>query len=64
MLALIFRTNERPAEFEGGADFQEEALVVAETGVGVKALDAVLANNLIGDAGAVRSGQLLLFLIP
>src|SRR6266403_2479763 len=64
VLTLIFGTHKRATQFESGANLQEQLFVVAEHGVGVETLDAMVANDLIGVACAVRTGQFLLLLIP
>src|SRR5713226_9536286 len=64
VLPLILRTHKRAAQFESGANLQKQLFVVAEHGVRVEALDAMVANDLIGVAGAISTGQFLFLLIP
>ena len=55
VVALIFRAHERPSEFEGGADLQEQLFVITENSVGVQSFDAIGTNDLVGTSRAVRS---------
>lgn len=55
-MALVLAAYRGAAEFEGGSDFQKQAIVITKDGVVVKALDAVRANDLVCVTGAVGAG--------
>jgi len=63
-MALVLAAYERTAEFKRGTDLQEQALVVAENGVRIKAFDAVSADDLVGIAGAVSARDLARAFVP
>ncbi len=63
-MPLVFRTHEGTAEFQRRADLHEQALVIAEYGIGIEALDSVAADDLVRITGTVGPRQFPLFLVP
>jgi hypothetical protein len=55
IVALVFRTHEGAAKFEGRADLHEQPFVITKDSVGVESFDAMGANDLIRIPSAVSS---------
>ena len=64
MLALVFRPDEGPAQFEGRAEPRREVLAIPEQRVRIKAAHARCGHHLIDRGQPVGADDLLSLRVP